>query len=59
MQQITIGTNVKFESFSSPKKEITGVVFKIFTSKKDNKQYCQLKVEGKLISKQLNKVTIL
>jgi len=59
MQQITIGTNVKFESFSNPKKEITGVVSKIFTSKKDNKQYCQLKVEGKLISKQLNKVTVL
>jgi hypothetical protein len=59
MEQITIGTNVQFESFSKPKTQITGVVAKIFTSKKDNKEYCQVKVEGKLISKQLSKVTVL
>jgi hypothetical protein len=59
MEQITVGTNVQFESFSKPKTQITGVVAKIFTSKKDNKQYCQVKVEGKLISKQLSKVTVL
>ena len=59
MEQITVGTHVQFESFSKPKTTITGVVVKIFTSKKDNKQYCQVKVDGKLISKQLSKVTFL
>jgi len=56
MEQITIGTYVQFESFAKPKTIITGEVIKIFTSKKDNKQYCQVKFNGKLISKQLNKV---
>ena len=59
MEQITVGTNVQFESFSKPKTTITGVVAKIFTSKKDNKEYCQVKVDGKLISKQLSKVSVL
>jgi len=58
MEQITVGTHVQFESFSKPKTTITGVVAKIFTSKKDNKEYCQVKVDGKLISKQLSKVTV-
>lgn len=58
MEQITIGTNVTFESFAKPKTTIYGEVVKIFTSKKDNKQYCQVKSNGKLISKQLSKVTI-
>ena len=57
MEQITIGTNVTFESFAKPKTIVNGEVVKIFTSKKDNKQYCQVKSNGKLISKQLSKVT--
>ena len=57
MEQITIGSYVEFESFAKPKTTINGEVVKIFTSKKDNKQYCQVKVNGKLISKQLGKVT--
>ena len=58
MEQITVGTYVQFESFAKPKKLIMGQVAKIFTSKKDNKQYCQVKVDGKLISKQLGKVEL-
>lgn len=58
MEQITVGTSVQFESFAKPKTTISGEVIKIFTSKKDNKQYCQVKVNGKLISKQLSKVNI-
>ena len=58
MEQITVGTQVQFESFAKPKTTISGEVIKIFTSKKDNKQYCQVKVNGKLISKQLSKVIV-
>ncbi len=58
MEQITVGTHVQFESFAKPKTTVTGEVIKIFTSKKDNKQYCQVKSNGKLISKQLSKVHI-
>lgn len=58
MEQITVGSYVQFESFAKPKTTINGEVIKIFTSKKDNKQYCQVKVNGKLISKQLSKVTV-
>jgi hypothetical protein len=58
METITIGTNVQFESFSKPKTTIKGEVVKIYTSKKDNKDYCQVKSNGKLYSKQLGKVTI-
>lgn len=57
MEQITIGTHVTFESFAKPKTTINGEIVKIFTSKKDNKQYCQVKSNGKLISKQLSKVS--
>lgn len=58
METITIGTNVQFESFSKPKTTIKGEVVKIYTSKKDNKDYCQVKSNGKFYSKQLGKVTI-
>jgi len=58
MEQITVGTHVQFESFKKPKTIVWGEVVKIFTSKKDNKQYCQVKSNGKLISKQLGKVTL-
>jgi len=58
MEQITVGTYVQFESFAKPKTTIYGEVLKIFTSKKDNKQYCQVKANGKLISKQLSKVQV-
>ena len=58
MEQITVGSYIQFESFAKPKTTINGEVIKIFTSKKDNKQYCQVKVNGKLISKQLSKVTV-
>lgn len=58
MEQITVGSYVQFESFAKPKTTINGEVIKIFTSKKDNKQYCQVKLNGKLISKQLSKVQV-
>ena len=58
METITIGANVQFESFSKPKTTIKGKVVKIYTSKKDNKEYCQVKSNGKLYSKQLVKVII-
>jgi hypothetical protein len=58
MEQIKIGTHVEFESFTKPKTIVNGEVIKIFISKKDNKEYCQIKHNGKTISKQLNKVTI-
>jgi len=58
METITIGANVQFESFSKPKTTIVGEVVKIYTSKKDNKEYCQVKSNNKLFSKQLTKVTL-
>ena len=58
METIIIGKNVQFESFSKPKTTIVGEVVKIYTSKKDNKEYCQVKSNGKLYSKQLTKVTL-
>ena len=56
MEQFKIGSLVTFESFGKPKTEITGEIVKIFVSKKDNKQYCQVKSKGKLYCKQLQKI---
>lgn len=56
MKKINLGQTVSFETFGKLKKTVQGEVTKIFTSKKDNKEYCQIKYEGKIYCKQTLKL---
>lgn len=56
MTELKLGQVVSFETFGKNKKEVSGEILKLFVSKKDGKQYCQIKHEGKIYCKQTSKL---
>ncbi len=55
-QKLQIGDLIEFETFKNPKTKVKGEIVRIFTSTKDNKEYCQIKVGNKIYSKQTSKI---